>query len=310
MNRSGKDVNYDIFGDIHGHTDKLERLLQKLGYTHKFGVYSHPQKRKAVFVGDFIDRGPKIRETLHLVRAMVESGNAIAVMGNHEFNAISFHTPHTEKGGFFRDHNIKEITQHIETLEQFKHYDSEWADFLEWFKTLPLFLEEERFRVVHACWDDKHIQFFRDQYQGITTDFLNRSNNKSDRSGFYAAVNDTLKGTETSLPSGFSFIDQDGTERFECRIRWWSVPSSRTTLKNVIIECPTGLADMDLKDPENYLSYSHSKPVFFGHYWRRGQPRIENPKAICLDYSVAKGGVLAACRLTEENGEIRTTLVC
>ena len=62
-------------------------------------------------------------------------------MDNHEFNAISFHTPHSEKGGFFRDHSLKEITQHIETLEQFRHYDIEWADFLDWFKTLPLFLE-------------------------------------------------------------------------------------------------------------------------------------------------------------------------
>jgi len=69
-----------------------------------------------VFVGDFIDRGPKIRETLHLVRDMVESGNALSVMGNHEFNAISFHTPHTENGGFFRDHTIKEINQHIDFL--------------------------------------------------------------------------------------------------------------------------------------------------------------------------------------------------
>jgi hypothetical protein len=101
------EMNYDIIGDIHGHADALERLLQKLGYTRKFGVYSHPEERQVVFVGDFIDRGPKIRETLHIVRDMVLSGNAQAVMGNHEFNAISFHTPHTEKGGFFRDHSLK-----------------------------------------------------------------------------------------------------------------------------------------------------------------------------------------------------------
>src|SRR4249919_637287 len=131
---------FDIIGDIHGHADALENLLQKLGYVKKFGVYSHPDKRKIVFVGDFIDRGPKIRETLHLVRNMTESGNALAVMGNHEFNAISFHTPHVEKGGFFRDHSLKEITQHLETLNQFKQFDSEWGEFLDWFKTIPLFL--------------------------------------------------------------------------------------------------------------------------------------------------------------------------
>lgn len=94
--------NYDIIGDIHGHALELEILLQKMGYRRKSGVYSHPEGRKVIFVGDFIDRGPKIRETLHLVRDMVLSGDAQAVMGNHEFNAISFHTPHVEKGGFFQ----------------------------------------------------------------------------------------------------------------------------------------------------------------------------------------------------------------
>ena len=116
---------FDIIGDIHGHADALESLLQKLGYVRKSGVYNHPEKRKVVFVGDFIDRGPKIRETLHLVKDMADSGNALCVLGNHEFNAISFHTPHVEKGGFFRDHSLKEITQHLETLNQFKQFDSE-----------------------------------------------------------------------------------------------------------------------------------------------------------------------------------------
>lgn len=80
----------DIIGDIHGHADKLEELLTKLGYSKTNGIYSHLD-RKVLFVGDYIDRGPKIRETLQIVRAMVDSGNAIALMGNHEYNALCFH---------------------------------------------------------------------------------------------------------------------------------------------------------------------------------------------------------------------------
>lgn len=58
-------MNYDIIGDIHGHADELIRLLDKLGYKKSNGYYRHPvTERKAIFVGDFIDRGPKIRETL------------------------------------------------------------------------------------------------------------------------------------------------------------------------------------------------------------------------------------------------------
>ena len=86
----------DLIGDIHGHADKLEELLIKLGYSNKSGLYAHPN-RKALFVGDFIDRGPKIRETLAIVKAMVESGNAIALMGNHEYNALCFHFQETER---------------------------------------------------------------------------------------------------------------------------------------------------------------------------------------------------------------------
>ena len=49
---------YDIIGDLHGYAQTLENLLLKMDYVRKSGVYQHPF-RKAVFVGDFIDRGPK-----------------------------------------------------------------------------------------------------------------------------------------------------------------------------------------------------------------------------------------------------------
>ncbi|ULQ50899.1 metallophosphoesterase [Flavihumibacter fluvii] len=303
-------LDFDIIGDIHGHADALERLLQKLGYTRKFGVYSHPHRRKVVFVGDFIDRGPKIRETLHLVRDMVESGNALAVMGNHEFNAISFHTPHTESGGFFRDHTVKEIRQHLETMDQFQHYDLEFSVFLEWFKTLPLYLDMGRFRVVHACWDDQHIKYLEQHYQGITADFLNKGNNKKDASGMYRAVDETLKGIQRRLPENYSFIDKDGAERHECRIRWWRDPRSRHRLKDVLIDCPDELGNMDILNGDSYHAYTApNPPVFFGHYWLMGSPMVENPSAVCLDYSVAKGGVLVACRLGERKGEMTKTLI-
>ena len=60
----------DLIGDVHGYADELEELLTKLGYSKKDNYYSHPE-RKALFVGDYIDRGPKIRETLEIVKKMV-----------------------------------------------------------------------------------------------------------------------------------------------------------------------------------------------------------------------------------------------
>ena len=114
---------YDIIGDVHGHADALGNLLVKLGYYMVDGIYQHPDRRQLIFVGDLIDRGSQIRETLQLVKNMCDVGDAQVVMGNHEYNAICFHTPHIEKGGFFRNHSLKEIKQHIRTLEQFEGYE-------------------------------------------------------------------------------------------------------------------------------------------------------------------------------------------
>lgn len=102
---------YDLIGDIHGHADALQRLLAKLGYTRQKGAYRHPD-RQVVFLGDFIDRGPRIRETLEIVRPMIDSGAALSVMGNHELNALAFHTPDPNKPGeHLRPHNEKNSTR-------------------------------------------------------------------------------------------------------------------------------------------------------------------------------------------------------
>ncbi|HEX7149932.1 MAG TPA: polynucleotide kinase-phosphatase [Thermoanaerobaculia bacterium] len=71
---------FDLIGDVHGCYDELRALLDRLGYVD--GV--HPEGRKAVFLGDLVDRGPKTPEVLELVMEMVGSGNALAVPGNHD----------------------------------------------------------------------------------------------------------------------------------------------------------------------------------------------------------------------------------
>ncbi|MEU3524223.1 polynucleotide kinase-phosphatase [Streptomyces sp. NPDC038707] len=71
---------FDIIGDIHGCSAELEALLAKLGYADG----AHPEGRTAVFVGDLVDRGPDSPGVLRRVMAMVNSGNALCVPGNHE----------------------------------------------------------------------------------------------------------------------------------------------------------------------------------------------------------------------------------
>ena len=84
---------FDIIGDVHGCFDELAALLERLGYkldTHADAAggtgfsATHPQGRKAVFVGDLVDRGPGVVGVLKLVMSMTAGGAALCVAGNHE----------------------------------------------------------------------------------------------------------------------------------------------------------------------------------------------------------------------------------
>jgi len=83
---------YDLIGDIHGCAHTLDLLLERLDYQQVDGVWQHPE-RQAIFLGDLVDRGPRIRGALRRVRAMVEGGHAHCILGNHELNALAWHTP-------------------------------------------------------------------------------------------------------------------------------------------------------------------------------------------------------------------------
>jgi predicted MPP superfamily phosphohydrolase len=79
----------------------------------KYGGTDHPGS-------DYINGGPKIKETLQIIRRTVETRNAFALMGNHEYNALCFHYQESE-GGYLPKHLIKNVIQHIKTLEQFQN---------------------------------------------------------------------------------------------------------------------------------------------------------------------------------------------
>ncbi len=76
----------DIVGDIHGEIDALKNLLANLGYDLDG---SSAGNRKLVFVGDFCDRGPDSPGVIKLVEKLVSSGNAFAILGNHEVNLLT-----------------------------------------------------------------------------------------------------------------------------------------------------------------------------------------------------------------------------
>jgi len=149
-------IEFDIIGDIHGHASELEALLIKMGYQNKSGFYQH-ENRKVLFVGDYIDRGPQIRKVLQIVKAMTDHHEAIALMGNHEYNCLCYHSKGSN-GSYLRKHSDKNKHQHQKTLDQFENHPKEWQEYLQWMWTLPLWYESKHFRAVHACWSPAIIE--------------------------------------------------------------------------------------------------------------------------------------------------------
>lgn len=292
-------MKYDIIGDIHGYAQSLTTLLKKLGYRLAGGSYSHPEEdRQAVFLGDFIDRGPAIRETLGIVRPMVEKGNAVSVMGNHEYNAIGFNkeSPHNANE-WLRSRNSRHIYQHIETLYQFKNYRDAWQSHLEWFRTLPLYLELDGIRVVHASWDPRSFEVFRPYSisgASLTERLLENSTDKG--TSEFNAIQNALKGIEVDLPDSVRFVDKDGFSRKEMRVKWWESVQGKS-MKDLIFPYRETMDEspIPVDDAARIPGYDNEKPVFFGHYWLKSdKPSALTPFVACLDYSVAGNGILAA----------------
>ena len=293
---------YDIIGDIHGCSETLKALLHKLGYEYTSGAYRHAD-RQAVFLGDFIDRGPRQREVIELVRPMIEGGSALAVMANHEFNAIAFATPDS-KGGHLRQRTAKNRKQHRAFLDAYPPDSPDYREVVAWFKTLPLWLDLGALRVIHACWDPDAIGYLSQRVDGeafITDEVLIDACEEGSEA--YLAIETILKGKEIPLPSGATFRDKDGTVRHHIRIRWWDARAR--SHRDAYIGPPNALTHIpdDPINEDHLILYAHDEPpVFLGHYWLEGDPEPLALNIACLDYSVAKsGGKLVAYRWDGES---------
>jgi hypothetical protein len=289
---------YDLIGDIHGCAQPLTALLAQLGYENRDGVYRHPG-RQVIFLGDFIDRGPQQREVVTIARRMVEAGSALAVMGNHEFNAIAWATPDPDGDGWLRPHSDRNLGQHRAFLDTCNN-DAVWYNStIEWFRTLPLWLEPGGLKVVHACWDGQAIAALRDRMNGnacISDSLLVAASRPG--TWQFAAVETVLKGKEIPLRGGGSFRDKDGNERHHIRVRWWDREATTYRAAFMGPESARTHIPEDEVHGDHLVDYAHdAPPVFLGHYWLEGVPEPLAPNIACLDYSVAKpGGKLVAYR--------------
>lgn len=307
----------DIIGDVHGCATKLEQLLDDLGYVkdERFGAYRHPE-RQAVFVGDLIDRGDEQLRVLDIVKRMVDHASAQIVMGNHEFNAIAYHTEHPQRSGeYLRPHTPKNRNQHQEFLDQVTGEQRE--HYIEWFKTLPLWLDLAELRVVHACWHEESMKVVERELGSnrfsATFQLVRASTNP-----LYEAVEVLLKGPEISLVDrGLpAYLDKDGHRRTQARLRWWN--ESATTLRELAEMGGTlttedrtpypEIPDIDVPADERSFVYTDQVPVFYGHYWRWGTPEHLldwTAHTACVDFSAVNDGTLTAYRWSPGESRIR-----
>ena len=301
----------DVIGDIHGHSDALVALLRGMGYRERNGVWGHPERR-ALFVGDFIDRGPSQVRVLEIVRGMVEAGTADAVMGNHEYNAVCYATPDPDNpGAYLRPHTEKNDGQHAGFLAEVGAGSATHQEWVAWFRSLPLWLEYDGLRVVHACWHPPH--------QRTLAPWLDADNRLAPE-GFvassretraeHAAVEALLKGLEVELPPGRVFHDKDGHQRHQIRTRWWlNEPISYRDGALMDEAAAQDHLPSETMPEKSVIGYSDDRPVFIGHYWLQGEPEPLTNQVGCTDYSIATGGRLCAYRWAGERALDRRRFV-
>jgi protein phosphatase len=156
--RRGETGPFDIIGDIHGCCDELERLLEKLGYAIAIDgagaarrcSVTPPKGRKVVFIGDLVDRGPRSPDVLRLVMSMVEAGDGLCVIGNHENKFLRW----------LNGRDVKLTHGLAETIEQMAAEPAEFREEVRRFLdglVSHYWLDEGRLCVAHAGLEESMI---------------------------------------------------------------------------------------------------------------------------------------------------------
>lgn len=279
---------YDIIGDIHGKADVLRALLHKLGYVKTEDCYQHAE-RKAIFLGDFINKEDQTKEVLEIVKQMVDGRAAYAIPGNHELYLLGyFHKNH--QGAFIRPHTEENKAQHQPTFQAFQGDEARLQYYLDWLKTLPLYLDLGGCRVVHAFWHQESIAFIQKHYPEKCLSDRLLANLIPGNSREWTAIYELLIGLKLQLP------ETAGGEPF--KTRWWRLPetnlyyelAARPDEAKGNMPVPVNIAISEYTYPEN------EKPLFFGHYNLPGKPFLTGKNYCCLDFSLADRKIIPAYR--------------
>jgi hypothetical protein len=248
---------------------------------------------------------------------MVDAGSALAVMGNHDFNAIAWYLPDpANPGDYLRPHFSKENgkrngQQHAKFLGEVEDRPSLHKEIIDWLLSLPLWLDLPELRIVHACWHSQFMEYMgprllpgallsAELMQAATSEPESEAEKDSPEPSIFKAVDMLLKGMEVTLPGGRSFIDKSGIPRTRARVRWWaSGPISYREATLLDGSLREQLPDLPI--PRHLPTCQVTeKPTFFGHYSFAGPPRLLLPQIACVDYGAGHHGPLCAYRWAGE----------
>lgn len=294
----------DIVGDIHGELQALQDLLRHLGYDE---AGRHPQSRSLVFVGDFVDRGPDSPGVVQLVQRLVEGGNACAIAGNHEINLLR-HDAKDGAGWFFDERVASDSTKYRQFVRATNTLQR--ARIETFLNSLPLGLEREDLRVIHAAWNAPDIAKARTMALGSARAEYDRWEQQAAHVAAEMRIAERMAQEKHIWPHSL----EDG-ERCPPFLQAHCDNELNKALINPLKVLTTGL---ERQTPEPFFAgnkwrfvermpwwnrYAEDTPVVIGHYWRSTLPaqttheglfRHTAPYAwhgmrgnvFCVDYSV------------------------
>lgn len=272
----------DVVGDIHGEIDALKTLVNNLGYD-KDG--KHPEGRKLVFVGDLIDRGPDSPAVIKFVKNLIDKGNAQAILGNHELNLLQFKAK-DGAGWYFNERFEKDIKYKpfnvVKEEEEILIYD--------FLASLPIALERDDLRIVHATWDNEKINTIRSQPAGTIakyyTDWEKSIYDNITSSGLLDAYNKEQVKWEKEQ------ADPELTVPFLESTCAYNLAHQMTNPVRVL----TSGVEQRASNPfyasgkwrfvERFAwwnSYQDDIPVVVGHFWRRLSNDVKDPENLFKD---------------------------
>jgi diadenosine tetraphosphatase ApaH/serine/threonine PP2A family protein phosphatase len=250
----------DIVGDIHGEIQAIQDLLGYLGYRDDG---KHPEGRRLVFTGDLTDRGPDSPAVVRFVSQLVGQQLAQCVLGNHELNILLGqikHDNHWFYGQPWALDGSDTPTPAVLADEQMRQ------EFLEFFSSLPLALQRDGIRVVHAYWDSAMIEIARhidetlklhDIYQQVISARHERSSlDEIERELEHQNLNPVkliTSGPERRMDEPFH---SSGKLRNQGRVYWWR-------------------------------EYDEPTLCVFGHYNFSRDLAGKHGQAVCVDFGVS-----------------------